>query len=120
MSLFNESSAQILEKLQELPTTHTREEIEGLVERLREDVALYPDMSFTDKVRKWSDPHRELCLSYPMLYRTICKGTYRPQCLDILLDVRESIEKGLPKEKGLEEMIRRAVDEVNNNKSKQE
>lgn len=112
-SPFTSTPTEVMENLQQLPATHTRQQIESLVEKLQEDLQADTETrTFSEKVHHWSGKHRELCLSYPMLYRTLCKGTFRPQCLDILLDVRDSISKGLPKEKGLEEMIRRAVDDV--------
>jgi hypothetical protein len=48
-----------------------------------------------------------------MLYRTICKGTYRKVVLDILLDAKQAIQSGEKSKKdALEEVIRKSVDEV--------
>jgi hypothetical protein len=70
-------------------------------------------MSFTDTVHKHANGHKELFFSYPMLYRTICKGTYRKVVLDILLDAKQAIQSGEKSKKdALEEVIRKSVDEV--------
>ena len=116
MSVFHMTTAQVQDQLEELPHRHTKAEIVALVEALQADLRQddEPDLSFAKKVQKHATKHRELFFSYPMLYRTVVKGTYRPVVLDILMDAREAIESGRKtKKEALDEVIRRSVDEVN-------
>ena len=103
---------QVNDKLEELPTHHSKKEIMALIEALqasiREDP---PGLSFTETVHKHANSHKELFFSYPMLFRTICKGTYRQVVLDILLDAKFAMESGQKnKKEALEEVIQKSVD----------
>lgn len=115
MSVFHMTTAQVQDKLEELPHRHTKEEIVALVEALQADVCKdEPGLEFAKKVQRHATNHKELFFSYPMLYRTVVKGTYRPVVLDIIMDAREAIESGRQtKKEALDEVIRRSVDEVN-------
>lgn len=114
MSVFHLTSSQLKDNLDELPTHHTKEDILRLIEALQTDIKNDPpEMTFTQKVHKHADAHKELFLAYPMLFRTICKGTYRQVVLDILLDAKEAIESGRKtKKEALDNVIKEAVDEV--------
>ena len=100
--------------LDQLPSAHTKEQIVGLIEALQTDLRKdAPGMTFTQTVHRHSFAHKELFFSYPMLYRTVCKGTYRPVVLDILLDAKFAMERGEKnKKEALDEVIRKSVDEV--------
>lgn len=115
MSVFQENPSQVKRHLEELPSHHTKEDIMRLVENLQADIAKdSPNLDFLDKVKKHADTHKELFFSYPMLFRTLCKGTYRKVVLDILLDAKQAIEAGTKTEKqALDDVIKKAVDEVN-------
>lgn len=115
MSVFTDNPSNIRRNLDALPSHHTKEDIMRLIDNLQADIAKESgDLTFMDKVKKHADQHRELFFSYPMLYRTICKGTYRKVVLDILLDAKQAIESGQKtKQTALDEVIKNAVDEVN-------
>ncbi len=115
MSIFHETTSGVKRHLKELPSTHTKEDIVRLIDGLQADIRHdTPGLSFTETVKKHADQHKELFFSYPMLYRTVCKGTYRRAVLDILLDAKEAIESGAKtKKEALDSVITRAVDEVN-------
>lgn len=112
--------AQIKDKLEELPMQHSKEEIMALIEALQASIRDDPPgMSFTETVHKHANDHKELFFAYPMLYRTICKGTYRQVVLDILMDAKQAIESGQKsKKEALEEVIKKSVDEVTDFRSK--
>lgn len=104
----------LVAQLEALPKRHSKPEIVALVESLQKDVASTPDMTFAQKVQHHSTKHMELYLSYPMLYRTVVKGTYRPHVVNVLLDARDSIESGqATRDQALETVIKQSVDEVN-------
>jgi hypothetical protein len=115
MSIFQQSTQDVKRDLQELPSHHSKQDIVRLIDGLQADIKNDPPgLSFTEKAKKHADQHKELFFSYPMLYRTICKGTYRRVVLDILLDAKEAIESGQKtKKEALEDVIKEAVDEVN-------
>lgn len=115
MSIFQQNTQDVKRNLEELPSHHTKQDILCLIEGLQADVKDDPPgLGFTDKVKRHADKHKELFFSYPMLYRTICKGTYRQVVLDILLDAKEAIESGRKtKKEALDGVIKNAVDEVN-------
>lgn len=115
MSLFQQSTQDLKRDLEELPSRHSKQDIVRLIEGLQADIKNDPPgLNFTDKVKRHADQHKELFYSYPMLYRTICKGTYRRVVLDILLDAKEAIESGAKtKKEALDGVVKEAVDEVN-------
>lgn len=114
MSIFHLTPSQVRDELDELPTTHTRAQIFALVDRLQKDMQDDPpDLTFTNRVHRHADKHKELFFSYPMLFRSVCKGTFRPVVVDILMDAREAMENGRKsKKEALEDVIRKSVDEV--------
>ncbi len=100
--------------IESLPSRFSRQEIFEMIDRLREDVAQEdPPLKFEERVRTYQDKHKKLLFSMPLLYRTVLKGTYRPFVVETILDAREAMERGVAKDKALEEVIRKAVDEVN-------
>jgi hypothetical protein len=115
MSVFHLSPNQIHEELAELPAAHTREQIFALVERLQADIRNDPpNLSFTQRLHLHANAHKELFFSYPILFRSVCKGTYRPVVVSILLDAKEAIASGQKsKTEALEEVVKRSVDDVN-------
>ena len=122
MSVFHMTPKQVNDKLDELPTQHTKKEIMALIEALQASIREDPSgMSFTETVHKHANGHKELFFSYPMLFRTICKGTYRQVVLDILLDAKFAMESGQKnKKEALEEVIKKSVDEVTELRNKQQ
>jgi hypothetical protein len=116
MSVFHLTTAEVKDRLEELPHRHTKAEILALVEALQADLRQdkEADGDFAKKVQRHAGKHAELFFSYPMLYRTAVKGTFRPVVLDIIMDAREAIEAGRQtKKEALDVVIRRSVDEVN-------
>lgn len=114
MNVFQLSPQQVRESLKELPSSHTKGQIVGMIEALQADMENDPPgLTFTETVHRHSTPHKEMFFSYPMLFRTVCKRTYRPVVLDILLDAKFAMESGEKnKQEALEEVIRKSVDEV--------
>ena len=114
MSIFQMTPAQVQESLKDLPSTHTKEQIIGLITALQTDLGKdLPGLSFTETIHRHADNHKELFFSYPMLFRSVCKGTYRQVVLDVLLDAKQAMESGeKSKEEALEEVIKKSVDEV--------
>jgi len=105
---------QIHASLNELPSSHTKLQIVGMVAALQADISLTEGLGFTQTVHRHSTAHKELFFSYPMLYRTVCRGTYRPVVLDILLDAKFAMDSGAKnKKEALDEVIQKSVDEVN-------
>lgn len=114
MSVFHLNNNQIGEQLDALPPSHTRNEIMDMIRRLQADMESDdPNSSFTERVHRHADAHKELFFSYPMLYRTVIKGSFRPVVLDILLDAREAMQRGHDKKEVLDGVIKKAVDDVN-------
>jgi len=115
MSVFQMTPEKIRASLNELPSSHTKLQIVGMVEALQADMAKdAAGLSFTQTVHRHSTAHKELFFSYPMQYRTVCRGTYRPVVLDILLDAKFAMDSGAKnKKEALDEVIRKSVDEVN-------
>jgi hypothetical protein len=100
--------------LNQLPERFSREEITKMVDALRSDVANDdPATPSNVRVHKHAHKHKVLLVAMPMLYRTICKGTYRQEVIDAILDARDAMDNGLTKEQGLEKLIKTAVDNVN-------
>jgi hypothetical protein len=113
MSVFHYTPKQVSSALDELPDTHTKEDVVRLIEALQDDIRQDPPgLTFTETVHKHADQHKEIFFSYPMLFRTICKGSYRKQVLDILWDAREAMQSGRSKKEALDDVIKRAVDDV--------
>ena len=109
------SPAEVRASLDALPSSHTKMQIVCMVEALQEDMKKdAPGLSFTQTVHRHSSAHKELFFSYPMLYRTVCRGTYRPVVLDILLDAKFAMDSGeKSKKEALDDVIKKSVDEVN-------
>jgi hypothetical protein len=79
--------------LNQLPPAHTKEQIMDLIEALQSDLQKdAPGLNFTQTIHHHSSNHKELFFSYPMLFRSVCKRTYRPLVLDILLDAKLAME----------------------------
>ena len=114
MSVFQLTPQQVRAFLDELPSSHTKEQIVGMIEALQSDMqADAPELTFTQTIHRHCDAHKELFFSYPMLFRTVCKKTYRPVVLDILLDAKFAMDSGEKNKKdALDEVIRKSVDEV--------
>lgn len=94
-------------------TSHSSSEIRNMAHALRADVEASPDVQFPQNVWHHLPRHRELCTHYPMLYRTICKGTFRQNVLDTLLTSRDAIRDGTwTRQEALDYTIKEAVDDV--------
>lgn len=121
MSVFHMTPGQVQRTLDELPTTHTKEDIMVLIKNLQADIQNDPPgMTFTETVHKHANEHKELFFSYPMLFRSVCKGTYRQVVVDILLDAKQAIDSGRKsKKEALEEVIKKSVDEVTATRAKE-
>jgi hypothetical protein len=121
MSVFHMSPKDMNESLAKLPSKHTKDEVLAMVAKLQNDLAAEEDgsaeegsTSLQHRVHAHANNHKELFFSYPMLFRSVCKGTYRPVVLDIIWEARTAIENGAKtKKEALEEVIRQSVDEVN-------
>lgn len=115
MSVFHMTPMQVNETVRNLPATHTKEQVVAMIEALQQDVQRTdPSLSHAQKVQMLANQHKELFFSYPMLFRSVCKGTYRPVVLDILWKAREAMESGeKTKKEALDDVIRESVDEVN-------
>lgn len=84
-----------------------------MVSRLCEDCKNHTG-THAEKVRAFSETHAELLHSYPMLYRTICKGTFRPEALRLLLNARDRLDAGHDTEAVQKELAEKAIVEVEN------
>lgn len=105
--------------LDALPEKYTREQIFSMIKALQKDLeADEPGLSLKIKVHRHSVKHADLLVGLPMLYRTVCMGKYRPAVVEAILDARDEMELGSTKEVALENLIRRAVDEVNDIRGK--
>lgn len=102
--------------MHKVPKAHTRQNIEDLVARLT-DACNAHGGTHAEKVKAFSTDHAELLHSYPMLYRSVCRGTLRPEVLKNLLDARDQMQRGVDKKTALDGLIVKAVDEVNALKS---
>lgn len=79
MSIFHLTPDKGGEQLDALPPSHTRNEIMALIERLQADMETDdPNATFTERVHRHADNHKELFFSYPMLYRTVIKPYVTP------------------------------------------
>lgn len=102
-----------MSSLNSIPDSHTRAEIEALVASLTEACARHGG-SQADRVRAFQTSHAELLNSYPMLYRSICKGTLRSEVLRNLLDARDRLHAGHDTEAVQKELVDKAIAEVKN------
>lgn len=106
--------------LDSLPPKFSRQEIFAMVDALQQDVAQEsPPLSFEERVRTYQDKHKVLLFSMPLLYRTVCKGTYRPYVVEVILDARDAMERGMSRQDALDQVIHSAVDEVNDLRGQQ-
>lgn len=97
----------------DLPNRHTKEEITTMIENLQRDLEQCPELGHAEKVHRFSTKHKELLFSYPMLYRTVCRGTYRPTVLNTIMELREMMESGqLDRKQAVEELVKKSVDDV--------
>ena len=114
MSVFHLTPSQLQDNLNALPAHNSNEKIMAMIEALQADIRDDPPgLSFTQTTHRHADTHREIFLSYPMLFRTICKKTYRKEVLDILLKAKRDMDAGeKDKKEALEQVIRESVDEV--------
>ena len=105
---------QVRESLKELPSSHSKEQITGLITALQADMENDPpELTFTQTVHRHATAHKELFFSYPMLFRSVCKRTYRQVVLDVLLDAKHAMDCGeKTKKEALEEVIKKSVDDV--------
>jgi hypothetical protein len=103
--------------LDTLPEQHSKEEILTLIQKLQDDLDNDPSsssLSLTQRVHRHANTNKELFFSYPMLFRSVCKGTYRPVVLDIIMRAKGAIDSGVKSKKdALEDVIKQSVDEVN-------
>jgi hypothetical protein len=99
--------------LRSLPETFTKDQVFSMIAALQADMAKEsPPRSWQDRVKRYSVSHGTLLVAYPMLYRSVCRGSYRPSVVDALIDARDAMASGVSKKDALETVIRRAVDEV--------
>lgn len=114
MSVFHMTPQQVRDSLKDLPSSHSKEQITGLITALQADMDNDPPgLTFTQTVHRHSNTHKELFFSYPMLFRSVCKRTYRQVVLDVLLDAKHAMDCGeKSKQEALEEVIKKSVDDV--------
>lgn len=105
--------------MHKVPQSHSRKQIETLVADLTKACEAHGGTQ-AEKVKAFSEEHAELLHSYPMLYRSICRGTLRDEVLKNLLDARDQLEQGVDKKTALDALIVKAVDDVNAIKAERE
>lgn len=102
------------EVLRDLPAKFERDEIFGMVAALQADLAKdEPGLDDKTKVFRHGKTHKRLLVSLPLVFRSVCRGTFRPAVIDNILAARELMDRGVDKKEAMEFMIKRAVDEVN-------
>lgn len=97
MSLFFQSNQQLSESLAQLPDDYTNDEIRAMVKQLQDDIQSSSYLSFDSlgaKVMHYSENHKKFCLSFPMLFRCIVKGTFTSDMLDVFLSYRVKVKSG--------------------------
>jgi hypothetical protein len=107
--------------LRELPESFSKAEIFAMIDTLQDAIKNErAPKSWTDRVKDYSYAHSRLLVSYPLLYRSVCRGTYRPEVVEALLDAREHMASGMSKKDALDIVIRRAVEEVTETRQRQQ
>lgn len=97
MSLFFQSNQELSKSLAQLPDEYTNDEIRTMVKELQSDLQSTSYLSFDSlgaKVMHYSENHKKFCLSFPMLFRGIVKGSFTSDMLDIFLCNRTKVKCG--------------------------
>ena len=116
MSLFFESDTQLNQSLDQLPPNFSNAEIEDMVKKLQNDIRENSNRYFSslsDKIMYYSETNRQFCLSYPMLFRGIVKGSFTRSMLTTFLATREKLRKGeLDKEEAQNNLVDEGVKHI--------
>lgn len=116
MSLFFEDNSKLKLSLDNLPVRNSNDEILSMVNNLKEDMAANADKEFQStgtKVMYYGDRHREFCLSYPLMFRSIVRGTLDDQTLSAFLATRQKLESGeLSKESAQNHLVDLGVETI--------
>lgn len=94
---------------------NTRKEIFASIDRLQQDIRKEETpLTLQQRVYKYSmdKDHALFLRQYPRLFRSVCKGSYRPEVVNILLDARDQLEQGVCRQEVLDHVVRRSVEEV--------
>lgn len=97
MSLFFEDNSKLKLSLDALPKKNSNGEIIRMVDALKCDMNENCEKEFTNlglKVMYYGDRHLEFCLSYPLMFRSIVRGTFTDEMLNTFLDTRRRLEEG--------------------------
>lgn len=97
MSLFFQNDQQLTKSLDELPESYTREQIKEMAINLINDMKSTSNLSFAStgqKVMHYSENHKQFCLSFPMLFRGIVKGSFTENMLDMFLNTKFRVSSG--------------------------
>lgn len=113
MSLFFQTDHQLKESLDKLPTSYSNSEIKQMITDLQRDLQQDSRQSFESlaaKVMYFSEKHKELCLSFPMLFRSTVKGSFTTSMLDSFLETRQRLQSGeLDKEQAQNHLVDEGV-----------
>lgn len=97
MSLFFQSDKQLAESLDALPQNYSNDEIIEMVQALQRDMSdtsYLPFDTLAKKVMHYSEAHKKFCLSFPMLFRCIVKGSFTDDMLQVFLANRTKVSSG--------------------------
>lgn len=96
MSLFFQTDEQLQDSLATLPESYSDEEITAMVNALLADLSSssHEFENLGAKVMHYSEKHKKFCLSFPMLFRSMVKGSFTPSMLKMFLATRRRMEKG--------------------------
>ncbi len=103
--------------LNSLPERFERHEIYAMVDALQKDIAqettpLAPER----RVHRYAYKHRILLVSMPFLFRSICRGTFTRDMVDMALSMRDHMDNGMSKELAFNTFVQNVVDKVNEHK----
>ena len=116
MSLFFENDTQLNQSLDQLPPNFSNAEIEDMVKKLQNDIRQTSNRYFSslaDKIMYYSETNKQFCLSYPMLFRGIVKGSFTRSMLTTFLATREKLRKGeLDKEEAQNNLVDEGVKHI--------
>lgn len=95
--LFFKENSELRKDLDELPNNFTNDEVVRMVSDLVEDLKKAPPQPFdntTVKIMHYGQRHQKLCLSYPMLFRCIVRGSFSEKLLEVFLKNRHQVATG--------------------------
>lgn len=91
------TDAEIRSTVQNLPETFTVEQVLALCDALQADIGRREQMGATvshENTMQLLSQHRRLYCAYPMLFRSICRGSYNREAVSVMLEYRDKLNRG--------------------------